>query len=184
MSKLTRLVAIWIIGLATIAGPAATTASAGVLDYGAVARCRYTATQSYNTTWTEALLRRIVVRPPTLPPMTTMASVGWRFMVLRSMDRGNTPYVVTYKSPLQRAAKSADFTPMRVDVTVPPEDLTPNGRRFVHYQIQLRMFWYKADGSLFTRSVYTMQNMDLVIAGEELTDTYCPGLAEQFVDGG
>jgi hypothetical protein len=28
-----------------------------------------------------------------------------------------------------------------------------------------------------------MQNMDVVVAGKELTDTYCPGLAAQFVDG-
>ncbi|HEY8135223.1 MAG TPA: hypothetical protein VIF08_04220, partial [Candidatus Limnocylindrales bacterium] len=166
MSRLTRFVALSVIGVALVAGPAATTASAGVLDYGAIARCKYAVTQSHNGTWTEALLKRIVVRPPTLPAMTTMDSVGWRFVILRSLDRENTPYVITYRSPLQRAPRSADFTPMRHKLHVPAEADTPNGRSFVSYQVMLKFYWYKADGSLFTSAVYTMQNMDLVIAGE------------------
>jgi hypothetical protein len=73
---------------------------------------------------------------------------------------------------------------MRHKLHVPAEADTPNGRSFVSYQVMLKFYWYKADGSLFTSAVYTMQNMDLVIAGEEvLTDTYCAGLAEQDVDG-
>ena len=179
MSRLTRFVAIPVIALAVVAGPAATGAAAGVLDYGAIANCRYKVTQAGTFGWTEALLKRIVVRPPTLPPMTTMASVGWRFLVLRSLDRGNTPYVVTYKSPIQRAATSAGFTSMRVNVNVPADVEDPS---HVWYQVRLRMLWYKADGSLFTSSWYTMGDMHVIVDGEDLIDTYCPGLAQQWFD--
>jgi hypothetical protein len=179
MSRLTRSIALSVIGLAIAAGPGATGAAAGVIDYGAIANCRYKVTQGGTFGWTEALLKRIVVRPPTLPPMSTMASVGWRFQVLRSLDRGNTPYVVTYKSPIQRAATSAGFTPMRVNVKVPTDVEDPS---HVWYRVRLRMLWYKADGSLFTSSWYTMNDLHLIVAGEELIDTNCPGLAQQWFD--
>jgi hypothetical protein len=140
-------------------------------------------TQSLNGTWTEALLHRIAVRPPTIAKTVGTRSVGWRFIVDRSLDRENTPWVVAYRSPLQRGSSSADLTPMRVNVTVPADADTPNGQRFVWYRVIIKLFWYRSDGSVQMKVTHLMDDMHLIVAGDDLIDSYCPGLAEQFIDG-
>jgi hypothetical protein len=182
LSKLTRIVTLSLLGLAIAAGPAAGPAVAGVIDYGAIANCRYQVTESGKYGWTEALLKKIAVQPPTMPKKAGNKSVGWRFVVERSLDRENTPWKVTYRSPIQRAARSADLTPMRVAITVPPDNDTPNGQQFVWHRVTIKMFWYGAGGSVQTKLSHVMNDMHVIVDGEDLIDSYCPGLAQQFFD--
>lgn len=182
MSRLTRTVVLALIALAVLAGPAATAAQAGVIDYGAVANCRYRVTAEYQGTWTKAVLKRIAVEPPTIAKTAGTKSVGWRFLVQRSLDRGNTPWVVTYRSPIQRASSSAGLTPMRVGVSVPAEDQSPNGRDHIYYQVILKMFWYRADGSVQNKVTHVMNDMNVFVADEQWTDSVCQGAHQQYVD--
>lgn len=184
MSRLSRVVVLALMGLALGAGPAAPPAAAGVLDHGAIANCRYNVTEGGTYGWTEALLRKIAISPPVMPKPAGAASVGWRFVVKRSLDRANTPWRVIYRSPLQRAAKSAGFTPMRAWVNVPSDNNTPNGQDSVWYQVTLKMFWYRSDGSVQTKVSHLVNDMHVIVAGEEqYIDSYCQGLALQFFDG-
>src|SRR4051812_30004143 len=82
----------------------ATVAVAGVIDHGAVVRCRYDVTVPGTYGWTEALLKKIVVHPPTVPKTSSDQRVGWRFIVERTLDREFTPWLVVYRSPRQRAS--------------------------------------------------------------------------------
>lgn len=183
MSRLSRVVVLALIGLALGAGPAATPAAAGVIDHGAIASCRYNVTEGGTYGWTEALLRKIAVRPPVMPKPVGATSVGWRFVVERSLDGENGPWRVISRSPLQRAAKSADFTPMRVWVTVPSDNNTPNGQSSVRYHVTLKMFWYRADGSVQAKDTHLMNDMYVMVYGDDYIDSSCPGLALQFFDG-
>ena len=180
MSRLARVLALSLIGLALVAVPSAAPAFAGVIDYGAIAKCRYNVTEGGTYGWTEALLKRIVLQPPTVAKVAGTKSVGWRFVVERSLDRAAPPWVVIYRSPRQRANSSAGFAPMRVAVNVPQEDATPHGRSAIWYRVTLKMFWYRADGSVQTKVSHLMNDMRLIVAGEELIDSYCPGLAQQW----
>lgn len=179
MSKLTRFLGLSVIALALAAGPAATGAAAGVLDYGAIASCQYKVTQAGTFGWTEALLKRIDVSPPTITKPTGTKSVGWRFVVKRSLVRWNGPWKVTYRSPIQRAGSSAGLSPMTVGVAVPNVE----DRSHVHYLVVIKMFRYDAAGSLVSKTSHLMGGLDLIMDGEEyVTDTYCPGLALQWFD--
>jgi hypothetical protein len=177
---LARFIALSLIGTALVAGAAAAPAAAGVIDYGAIAKCRYTATVSSGDFWTEALLKKIAVQPPTVAKTVGTKSVGWRFIVERSLARDFGPWQVTYRSPLQRAARSADFTPMRVAVHVPAESNTPNGQDHVYYRVTLKLFWYATDGSVQNKVSHLMNDMTLALPDGEVTDSWCQGLALQF----
>ena len=73
---------------------------------------------------------------------------------------------------------------MRVGVKVPADSATPNGQRFVWYRVTIKMFWYGPDGSVQKKISHLMENLNQMVAGEEvLTDVYCPGRAVQFFDG-
>lgn len=182
MSRLTRSFALSLVALAVVAGPVATPAAAGVIDYGAIAKCRYTMTQSYKGVWTHALLKRIAVQPPTIAKKVGTRSVGWRFIVERSLDRDNTPWVVTSRSPLQRASSSAGLTPMRVAVNVPPADQTPDGQDRVWYRVTLKMFRYTSDGSVQTKVSHVMYDHYVIVGGEEQwTDSICQGQQLQYI---
>lgn len=181
MSRLSRVVVLALIGLAVGAGPAATPAAAGVLDHGAIANCRYNVTEGGTYGWTEALLKKFAVRPPVMPRPAGAASVGWRFVVERSLDRENTPWRLIYRSPLQRAAKSADLTPMSVNVSVPPDSDTPNGQSYVLYRVTLKMFWYRSDGSVQTKVSHLVNDMHVIVGGDEqYIDSSCTGVARAF----
>jgi hypothetical protein len=182
MSRLIRSLVLALIGLTVVAGSAATPAAAGVIDYGAIAQCRYKVTQGEEF-WTEALLKKIAVQPPTIAKTAGTTGVGWRFIVQRSLDRGNTPWVVTYRSPVQRASSSAGLTPMRVVVNVPADDQTPSGRDHVWYRVILKLFWYGAGGSVQNKVTHQMTDMHYVIPFDGYTDDFidskCDGLATQ-----
>ena len=183
MSRLSRVVFPALIGLALVAGPAAAPAAAGVLDYGAIANCRYNVTEGGTYGWTEALLKKIAISPPTIAKQTGTKSVGWRFVVERSLNGDVTPWRVIYRSPLQRAGSSAGLSIMRVYIHVPSENDLPNAQSFVWYRVILKMFRYTADGSVQTKVVHVMNDMHVNVDGDVLVDSYCPGLALQFFDG-
>jgi hypothetical protein len=175
------LVALSLLTFAMAAGPAATPAAAGVIDNGAIAKCRYAVTQrNEQNVWIEALLKRIAVEPPTVPKTAGTKSVGWRFIVERSLDRGDTPWVVTYRSPIQRAPSSAGFAPMRVGVKVPQGSETPAGQEHVWYHVTIKLFWFGSDGSVQSKATHLMNEYHRLVAGEELIDSQCAGLAQQF----
>jgi hypothetical protein len=177
MSRLIRIVTLSLIALALGAGPIAGPAAAGVIDHGAIANCSYKVTQSGTYGWTRALLKEIVVSPPTVAKKTGTNSVGWRFIVERSLDRENGPWKITYRSPIQHAFKSAKFTPMSVGVTVPKNG---GDRDRVYYHVILKMFWYRADGSVQDKVKHPMYDMYVIVDGEELGDAFCPGVALQY----
>jgi hypothetical protein len=181
VSRLTRVLAVSLIALAVLLGPAAGSASAGVIDYGAIANCRYKVTATFSGTWMRAVLKKIAVEPPTIAKKTGTKSVGWRFIVERSMDRDSTPWVLTYRSPLQHASSSAGLSPMRVSVNVPPEDQTPDGRERVWYRVTIKMFWYGSGGSIQSKTSHTMDDEHIIIGDEEeWIDSICQGAQQQY----
>jgi len=179
MSRLTRSLVLSLLGLAIVAGPAAPSAAAGVIDYGAIAKCHYTVTESSQGVWNEALFKKLAVLPPTIAKTAGTSSVGWRFLVGRSLNRANGPWQVTYRSPVQHAESSAGLTPMRVVVIVPPGSATPYGRDAVWYRVTLKMFWYGPDGSVQNKVSHQMTDMHVLVSGDELIDSYCAGLIQQ-----
>jgi hypothetical protein len=168
---------------AALAMPLATVSATPLPDYGAVAKCHYAITESDKNGWTEAELRRIAVTPPKVFAQSGTQTVGWRFVVRRSLDRENGPWKVTYRSPIQKGeattSSAAAFDTMRVGVRLPPvEEL-----QFVHYTVVLKMFWYHADGSLESKVGHQMSNLHIIVGGEDDGgdgNNFCPGLAQQF----
>ena len=161
-----------------------TVAVAGVFDYGAIASCGYKVVRSHNGVWTRALLNEIAIDHPTIVKTDKSANqtVGWRFIVERSLSGHVGPWNVTYRSPVQRALKSAGLTSMQVAVTVPPADATPNGRDAVWYRVILKLFWYRPDGAVLNKVSHQMTDLNLTVASEEiLTDSHCPGLVTPIV---
>lgn len=164
-------------------------AAASEHGYGAEARCRYTATQSGQYGWTEALLKRIVVMPPTVfAKKAGGQQVGWRFIVRRSLDREAGPWKVSYRSRIQKApatkTSAADFSKMGVEVSVPTNVEDQND---VWYRVTLKIFWYRADGSVDSSTTYLFTQYRMYVDGKDQgvwsLDDYCPGLALQFFDG-
>lgn len=155
---------------------------------GGEARCRYAATQVGRFGWTEARLRRIVVTPPTVYGTTRGQTVGWRFVVQRSIDGG--AWSLTYRSPVQTAtaspSRAASFSKLDVDVALPRP---PAGADWdlwdVHYRVTLKTFWYRADGTVEQRSSHRFERHSIYVDGV-LHDTWaetCQGEIRQFFDG-
>ena len=138
--------------------------------------------------WTEALLKKIAVRPPTVYAKSGTQLVGWQFVVRRSLDRTNTPWVVTYRSHIQQrlatTATPAAFDAMRVGVNVPTD---VEWQAFVWYKVTLKVFWYDVAGSDASKasSRFTQYRMfvDGADQGTWALEGYCPGMALQFFDG-
>jgi hypothetical protein len=143
-------------------------------DYGNTVTCRYTAPgdgPSFNFK-----LRKFVVTAPVLYAKHGTQTVGWRFVVTRSMNNENGPYDQTYKSPVQKASatesSAAAFSTMKVGVNLPDvENLTQ-----VSYHVTLKLFWYRANGSVQSRVSYLMPYM---VQWTKFDDGYwdndCPG---------
>jgi len=98
----------------------------------------------------EAKLKRIDVRPPRVRASSGSQEVGWRFIVeRRGYSDTWSPWVVTYRSPVQRDATNtttdAPFTGMGVAVAVPTTG-ADSSTAYV-YRVLVKMFWYSADGS-------------------------------------
>jgi hypothetical protein len=97
----------------------------------------------------EAKLKRIDVRAPRVRASSGSQEVGWRFIVERRGYSGTwSPWVVTYRSPVQRdttnTTTDASFTSMGVAVAVPTTS-ADDSPAYV-YRVLVRMFWYGADG--------------------------------------
>jgi hypothetical protein len=98
----------------------------------------------------EAKLKRIDVRPPRVRASSGSQEVGWRFIVERRGYSGTwSPWVVTYRSPVQRdvtnTTTDASLTSMGVGVAVPTTS-ADDSPGYV-YRVLVKMFWYGADGS-------------------------------------
>jgi hypothetical protein len=169
------LISLVIVAAGVLAAPVGASA-APAPDYGSTVKCHYEVTaREPGPSWSEAQLRRIVVVPPQMPAMTTTQSVGWRFVVTRSMaaSRGE-PYLFRYRSRIQRDVSDISFTKMFVDVQLPGD---PEADRDVAYHVTLKMYWYAADGSVQNKVVYLMPNMHWVVNRYVYSpENYCPGL--------
>jgi hypothetical protein len=173
--------------------PAApTAASSPAPDYGAVVKCKFRTTESGYWGFT-APMKRIVVSPPQMFATSGRQTVGWRFVVKRLLDEGANPaWSVTYMSPIQKrlasSSQAADFDTMRVGVAVPDGFggfLEPD----VSYTVTLKMFRYRTDGSLKSKTSYLMPNYYQYLDGD-LWDQpswggtdYCPGVVWASVSG-
>jgi hypothetical protein len=143
---------------AAFVGPASAH-SAPPSDYGNTVECRYKAPgngPSYNFK-----LKKLAVTTPTLYADSGKHKVGWRFIVTRTMNFGSGPSKVTYRSPIQKATAStteaADFSKMSVDVGLPNvENLTS-----VSYTVAMKLFQYKSDGSVKSKTTYQMPYMSI-----------------------
>jgi hypothetical protein len=154
-------------------------------NYGSTVTCRYRVTQGGKYGWTEALLNKLVVTPPTIYAKHGTQRVGWQFVVRRSLDRGNTPWVVTYRSTIQKrqatTSTPAGFDTIRVGVNVPTD---VEDQQHVWYKLTLRVFWYASDGSVGSKISSKFTDYTVHIDGEEwASDPYCEGLARQWFEG-
>jgi len=171
------------IGLAI--GSAPVLAASG--DRGAVVICNYKYLGDDSIYW-GGILKRIDVNPPRLFALNpSTANVGWRFIVERQrFDQfvSPAPWKQTYKSPLQTAQASSTtaalFTTMGVKVGLPvladPEESSWND---VYYRVTLKLFWYRADGTIQQAVVHKMKHYLNWIDGEyvwnDQGDYSCPG---------
>jgi hypothetical protein len=132
---------------------------------GGAVLCRYRTSSPPGQAW-EALLKRIIVSPPTLFATNGQQTVGWRFAVRRTVYDGSTSQSVTYRSPIQTAkattTTSACFDAMSVPVTLPAnhDDME------IYYEIAIRTFRYRADGSLISSSLYLANDYTVRVHGD------------------
>jgi hypothetical protein len=161
------------LGAALIAVPAAA-ATPPTSDYGNTADCRYKAPG--NGPAFDFRLKNIVVTPPVLyGTKATPQTVGWRFIVTRSMNQESGPWTETYRSPIQKrtatTTTAADFSTMSVGVTVPNVENVG----WVHYHVTLKLLRYRSDGSLKSKATYLMPYYKWTENGQEgYWDAVCP----------
>jgi hypothetical protein len=141
-------------------------------DYGNTATCRYTAPgngPSYNFR-----IKKIVVTAPTLYAKNGTQTVGWRFVVARSKSYGDDPWKITYRSPVEKAtattSQAAPFTTKSVDVAIP--DVQNVGS--VQYHATLKLYWYRPDGSVQSKTSYSMPYMGMHSRFDDDYETNCP----------
>lgn len=180
--RVLRTAALLALLAATFVAP--TVSATPLPDYGSTANCKYKITESGKYGWTEALLKKLAVKPPTIYAKHGTQRVGWQFIVQRSLDRERGPWTVTYRSHIQKAnattSSAAAFQTMRVEVSVPaveyPED--------VYYTVALKLFWYKADGSIQSKVDHPMSTLHVIVGHQDDrgTDDICQGLARQYFD--
>lgn len=173
------LVAALVLSAATLFAASPVSAAPALNNYGSTVTCRYQVTQEGTNGWTEALLKKLVVTPPTMYAKNGTQLVGWRFIVKRSLDRWNTPWVETYRSPIQKrqatTSTPADFDTMRIGVNVPTN---VEDQQHVWYRLTLKIFRYAADGSVASSASSRFTDYTVHIAGEDFeSDLYCAGLA-------
>lgn len=134
-------------------------------NYGSTVMCRYH-TNSPGPAFT-AKIRKIIVTPPEMFAKSGQQTVGWRYVVQRTIDEGAYPsHQVTYKSPIDKAsattAKAANFETMSVGVALPSVD----NLRDVTYQVELKMMWYRANGSVQSTASYLMPTYSVHVKGD------------------
>jgi hypothetical protein len=167
------------VGTATLEAAGAGQPSYGIKES---PKCRYEATAGGRYGWTEARLRRIAVPPPLLYAVRARQTVGWRFVVQRSIENG--PWTVTYRSPIQKSTaysdRPASFTKMVVDVKLPAVD----DKNDVEYRTLMKMFWYRSDGTTEYKVSDLAEYYELFVDGRyEFSDSTCRGEIRQFFDG-
>jgi hypothetical protein len=145
-----------------VAGPVAA-ATAPTSDYGNTVNCRYRASGSGPAY--DYVLKRLVVTPPVLYAVKGTQTVGWRFVVTRAEWWGSEPWKVTYRSPIQKrtatTTTAAAFTSKDVDVQLPNVE----NQRALVYQVTLKLYRYRADGSVASTTSYLMPWMKWVQNG-------------------
>jgi hypothetical protein len=166
------------VGLALVTFAAATVAFAGPVaaatpptsDYGNTVECRYRAPGTGPAY--DFLLKKFVVTPPKLFAKSSTQKVGWRFSVTRTLGWGTGPTKVTYTSPIQKASATtshaAAFTSQSVDVQLPNIGDTPY--QSVSYTVTLKLFWYNANGTVQSKTVYQMPYMKWILNGHYYGD--------------
>jgi hypothetical protein len=165
---------ITLLAVFAVAGPAAAY-TAPVSAYGNTVECRYKA--GGNGPAYEFKLRRLTVTPPEVYSKTAHQTVGWRFVVTRSIYyEGEGPWRVTYRSPIQRApattTHAAAFTAQTVQVELPVEP------RRATYHVTLKLYWYRSDGTVHSTTTYLMPWMKWYQNGRYYYGDYddvCPG---------
>jgi hypothetical protein len=140
-------------GAAAIAAPVAA-ATPPTSDWGNTVECRYHLPgPSPVGDWR---IRSFNVLPPVVKANSGTQIVGWRFVVTRATNWGGDPWTVTYRSPIQKASATtthkAAFTSKSVAVAIPHvENLTS-----VWYHVTLKLYWYRANGSIQSQQSYQM----------------------------
>lgn len=152
---------------AIVTGPVAA-ASPPTSDYGNTVECRYKADgpgPAYD--W---VLKRLVVTPPVVYAQKSTQTVGWRFVVTRAQWWGTEPWKVTYRSPIQKRTATrtvaAVFDTKSVDVQLPD---VVNTRALV-YHVTLKLYWFRADGSVKSQTSYLMPWMKWIQNGHYYND--------------
>jgi hypothetical protein len=140
-------------------GPvAATTPAAPASAYGNTVECRYRAEGSGPAfDWR---LNKLGVTAPKVYAKSGTQTVGWRFVVTRSMNYSSGPWNITYRSPLQKrtatTSKPAAFTAMSVGVNLPDVENFVS----VQYRVTLKLTWYRANGTVQSQTSYLMPYME------------------------
>ena len=142
------------VALAAVAGPVAAASSAPMSDYGNTVNCRYSASgQGPAYDWR---LKSLAVTAPVLYAKSGTQKVGWRFVVTRAKWWGTEPWKVTYRSPIQvrtaTTTSAAAFVTEQVDVRLPHVENT----RALVYHVTLKLFWYRANGTVLSTTSYLM----------------------------
>jgi hypothetical protein len=149
------------------AGPVAA-ATAPTSDHGNTVNCRYRAHgQGPAYDW---VLKRFVVTPPVLYAVKGTQTVGWRFVVTRAERWGSEPWKVTYRSAIQKRSATtttaAAFTSKDVEVQLPDVE----NQRALLYQVTLKLYRYRADGSVASKTSYLMPWMKWIRNGHYYGD--------------
>src|SRR3954468_15203005 len=150
---------------AFVAGPAAAaTPAPPASNYNNTVECRYRADGTGPAfDWR---LKKLAVTAPVLYAKKSHQKVGWRFVVTRSMNSSAGPWDVTYRSPVQKASatttQAANFGTMSVGVQIPKVDNVVS----VWYHVTLKLYWYRTDGSVASRTSYLMPYLEFWQNGE------------------
>ena len=169
-SKSILIVVAALLGTMVVAAPAAAGSQSG---FESKVRCYNRTVSREDSPWAQELeLRRLLVLPPTFS--ANSASVGWRFIVYRSTD--GLDYTMTYRSPIQRAASSSGFTSMEVRVDVPSVWPSPDPEAYP-YRVDIKAFFYRADGSVKATSKSAAYKFRIWIDGsyDSRSTSFCYG---------
>ncbi len=152
-----------LVGAGLIGQPVAA-ATPPTSDYGNTVECRYKA-PGHGPAY-DFRLKKLVVTPPVLYAKKSQQVVGWRIVVTRATNWGHDPWKVTYHSPIQKAsatpAHAAAFDAMSVGVTIPNVDNVTS----VWYHVTLKLYWYRANGSVQSKQSYLMPYLKLIENGQ------------------
>lgn len=168
MHPFIKVTALLLAMVATVIVAAPATATTPPPDYGSRVQCRYRADGPGPAHEWE--LRRFVVEPPVMHTNMDQQTVGWRFVVQRSLNGEYGPWKVTYRSAIQKRTATAShaepFDTKSVDVAVPDVE----NPRDVHYQVTLKMFRYRSDGSVKSSISYQMPLLKWYLNGNYYGD--------------